>query len=1130
MSILILKAPVIELSTQDDVFLKDATQTTLEISINGKVVDKANLSSRESNPLVWEAESLVIEEVTAEFVISVVIEPDGNNRQLVGSMGLSGQELWNKNGSKYELPLMTDKTSLSLILRTEIMAIDNVQEFLANMDQNNSEGDGPSHTEDTIGQMITGAETARKEFRHHGKIESLEQAISYYEAVIQIIPEDDMYLPDILNNLGGCLCSRYEEFGSSDDLNEAIKRYEAAINLTPEGDDQKPGRLSNLGNVLFARFSRLGGLEDLHNAVQQKQMALNLTPEGDPYIPSRLGSLGHMLLTRFERLGNRADLHNAIMQRERAVKVIADDDPEKPVYLDNLGTTLRVRFKTSGTVADIDNAVALMQMAVDLSRDDPVNAAGCLNNLSISLMDRFDRLGNLADLDRAIIQQQQVVSLTPDSDPSKTRYLSNLADGLNTRYKRLGNDSDINDALFHHQKAVNLTPADDPDKPIRLTNYGSSLYARFERTGDRDDIDNAVVQEQMAVDLTPDDHPDKSSYLTNLGAFLGLRFSRFGGPSDLDNAIKSQQRALELVPAWHPTRTSHLFNLAQSFRIRFERFHDPHDAESAISHLSAAATAPDGPPTELFKAVEVWIRLASRIKHDSLLAAYGCALDLIPLVAWLGLPIADRHWHLIKIGGIAREAAAAAISAEQYDKALEWLEQGRSIVWTQILQLRTPVDKLREVEPDLADRLLQISQLLDLGPQYAEFSDSGDSTTEEEGRKYRALTAEWEALVKQIGSIPNFGNFLQSPTSSRLMRAAQDGPVIVLNIAKTRCDALALLPGLEEVIHIPLPNITFDRIIELRDDLKEHLYSSGIRMRDTRAATKLMDEGDGNCERVLAELWDNLVKPVLDTLAFSPHPDVLPRIWWCATGPLAFLPIHAAGIYGSGSGDVQISNYVISSYIPTLSMLLVPPKPRIAPSFSLLSVIQPSAPGASSIPSTKQELEFIQQQLAGRDHVVLEGHAGTKRQVMKGMKECGWLHLACHGIQKPDEPTKSALLLDDGHLTLDEIVKLNLPHAEFVFLSACQTTTGDESLSEEAVHIAGGMLLAGYRGVVATMWSIRDELAPMVTNEFYGHVMVADERPDHRKAAEALHMSVKKLRETPGIQLTDWIPFVHLGV
>jgi CHAT domain-containing protein len=179
---------------------------------------------------------------------------------------------------------------------------------------------------------------------------------------------------------------------------------------------------------------------------------------------------------------------------------------------------------------------------------------------------------------------------------------------------------------------------------------------------------------------------------------------------------------------------------------------------------------------------------------------------------------------------------------------------------------------------------------------------------------------------------------------------------------------------------------------------------------------------------------------------------------------------------------------------------------------------------------TKQELEYIRAHFAHREHVVLEGVEGTKRRVTREMKECNWLHLACHGIQKPDEPTKGSVVLQDGHLNLEEIIKLNLPKAEFAFLSACQTTTGDEKLFEEAVHIAGGMLLAGYRGVVATMWSIQDDLAPEVTNEFYGHILKDGERPDGRKAAEALHISVQKVRRKEGVKLTDWIPFVHFGV
>jgi CHAT domain-containing protein len=85
-------------------------------------------------------------------------------------------------------------------------------------------------------------------------------------------------------------------------------------------------------------------------------------------------------------------------------------------------------------------------------------------------------------------------------------------------------------------------------------------------------------------------------------------------------------------------------------------------------------------------------------------------------------------------------------------------------------------------------------------------------------------------------------------------------------------------------------------------------------------------------------------------------------------------------------------------------------------------------------------------------------------------------------------------------------------------------------LSDEAVHIAGGMMLAGYRGVMATMWSIEDDLAPEVADEFYCHIMEGDGRPDNRKAAEALHFAIQKLRKRRDIPLIWWIPFVHMGV
>ena len=49
----------------------------------------------------------------------------------------------------------------------------------------------------------------------------------------------------------------------------------------------------------------------------------------------------------------------------------------------------------------------------------------------------------------------------------------------------------------------------------------------------------------------------------------------------------------------------------------------------------------------------------------------------------------------------------------------------------------------------------------------------------------------------------------------------------------------------------------------------------------------------------------------------------MPRIWWCPTGPLAFLPIHAAGIYATSilEAGPTLSDFAISSYIPNVRAL-----------------------------------------------------------------------------------------------------------------------------------------------------------------------------------------------------------------
>ncbi|TFK63183.1 hypothetical protein BDN72DRAFT_776188, partial [Pluteus cervinus] len=254
-----------------------------------------------------------------------------------------------------------------------------------------------------------------------------------------------------------------------------------------------------------------------------------------------------------------------------------------------------------------------------------------------------------------------------------------------------------------------------------------------------------------------------------------------------------------------------------------------------------------------------------------------------------------------------------------------------------------------------------------------------------------------------------------------------------------------------------------------------------------------------------------------------------PRIWWCPSGPLSFLPLHAAGSYDNEVSD-NISNYMVSSYIPDASSIfraINHPLAQPTEDFRILAVTHPDGCG---LPGTMDELHIIQKH--ARQHIltILTGTEATPDAVGHKMQESNWVHFACHGVQDPHEPTKSAFILANRARLdiLDIALCLRIPNPEFAFLSACQTAKGHLKAPDEFIHLAGGMMATGYRSVIATMWSIRDSSAPRIADLVYGRLFEGG-RPDYRHAAYALHDAVKKLRTDMGGNYMDWVPFIHMG-
>ena len=251
-----------------------------------------------------------------------------------------------------------------------------------------------------------------------------------------------------------------------------------------------------------------------------------------------------------------------------------------------------------------------------------------------------------------------------------------------------------------------------------------------------------------------------------------------------------------------------------------------------------------------------------------------------------------------------------------------------------------------------------------------------------------------------------------------------------------------------------------------------------------------------------------------------------------------FLPIHAAGFYDTQHSRPghNVSDFVISSYVPTLSILAPSPNPNVTPSgdLRLLAVRQSPSDGLSRLPGVATELENIRTVIGNSPStctILLESSVGTVEEVLTLMKEADWVHFACHGIQDATSPTESGLCLaDQRRLKISDIIALSRSRGGLAFLSACQTAMGDEGLSDEAIHIAAGMLFAGYGGVVGTMWSISDKLAPDVARDVYQQLFRSGTRPDYREAARALHGAIGRLRDSGRASFATWLPFIHVGL
>ncbi|WP_328972124.1 CHAT domain-containing protein [Streptomyces sp. NBC_00239] len=1058
-------------------------------------------------------------------------------------------------------------------------------------------------------------------FGRTGALSDLDAAVDAWMEGIRLAPRAEDRAVDE-SHIGGTLMIRFSRTHDPEDLAEALDWHRRAVrSLRGDGDPHAGQVLFNLGRALQAAYQESGDLALLDEALQRMEAGLEAGRTGGVGDALELSNLGALLRIRAERLGSAGDLDRAVDLSRNAVAALPADHPERTVYLTNLSTTLLSRYLRTGSRPDLDDAVHAARRAVaEASPAEPGMLVVALANLSAAMRRRHEWSGALADLDEAVETSRAAVRQLPAGHADTSLHQTNLCMALIDRYRRSGGSDYLDEAIEAARTAVGGVSPEHPFRPSHLSNLALALLHRYRSTRQPADCDEAVALLREAVRLLPHDHPVRAFALANLSRALFDRFYGVQDPeatgaagagaaggdgggrffrrrarrepsADIEEAVETAREALRYTPDGDLQYAAHAAHLASMLLMRFSQTVKRSNLKEAFGLYRRAAGTATAPAQVRFRAARAWATAAGAVGDwAEALDAWRSAIAELPLLAWHGLDRADRLDALGRTAGVAGDAAAVALNAGRPEEALQLLEQSRGVLLAQALEVRDDMAELRERAPLLADRIREVRVLLDTGGEQTAgvgvpvdtgggfeagggggFGAGGgagapgpayrpaDAVQEQRAaaERRRELAREMDDLVARARELPGLQDFLRLPSVARLREAAARGPVVVVNTSELRCDALVVTRrGLRTV---PLPDLRLegDGGLEKRAGaLLDALAVVGRSPADAWRAHRIL-------VRTLGWLWDAVAAPVLAVLDPADGVPVAAggpsRLWWCPTGLLSLLPLHAAGHYGAGAADPDgppkaLPDRYACSYTTTLRALAVqtgPDGPGGADPGAgrLLAVDASEAPGLPALPHARAEARLLTDRVAGT--TLLAGDRASRRALLDALPAHAFLHFAGHGSQDPGDSAGGALYCHDhgraGPLTAADIARLRLDRAELAFLSACETARGAAGLPDEAVHLAGALQLAGFTHVVAAQWAVDDASALRAVDHFYAGLAApgaaAAGTPgtgaagprggsvgglDAGRAATALHGAVQRLREQDDDPLW-WAAYVHTG-
>ncbi|MEO8395912.1 MAG: CHAT domain-containing tetratricopeptide repeat protein, partial [Chloroflexota bacterium] len=268
-------------------------------------------------------------------------------------------------------------------------------------------------------------------------------------------------------------------------------------------------------------------------------------------------------------------------------------------------------------------------------------------------------------------------------------------------------------------------------------------------------------------------------------------------------------------------------------------------------------------------------------------------------------------------------------------------------------------------------------------------------------------------------------------------------------------------------------------------------------------------------ESFTERLWFALMAPIherLQQLGIAQHSPVV----LMPQGGLGLLPLHAAWCEVDQQQRYFLDDYDVR-FAPSAYALAVAHRRTASQSEkSALVAGVSSYTSYKNLPNVDFEIREIGSLLGAQP--LLDAQA-TYDNVLSGVSEAKYVHLACHGgFAWGNDPLASALILwESVRLTLADVIgKLDLNQARLVVLSACETGITDIRQSpDEFIGLPAGFMQAGAVGVISSLWTVEDRSTALLMRHFYQQHL----QDEGLEPAKALRKTQQWLRQAEDSEL-----------